>query len=46
MDKHVPELLPTNIPQLNVPDPEWASPEDKIKEALKDSGKRTLLGHG
>jgi NTE family protein len=44
--KHVPELLPTNIPPLNVPNPTWAGPEDKIKEALKDSGKRTLLGHG
>jgi hypothetical protein len=39
-------LLPANIPPLNVPNPAWAGPEDKIKEALEDSGKRTLLGHG
>jgi NTE family protein len=44
--KHVPELLPPNIPPLNVPNPEWAGPEDKIKDALKDSRTRTLLGHG
>jgi NTE family protein len=43
---HVHELLPVDIPPLNVPNPTWAGPEDKIKEALRDSGKRTLLGHG
>lgn len=42
---HVPDL-PSAIPDLNVPHPEWAAPEDKIREALKDSGKRMLLGHG
>jgi NTE family protein len=42
--KHVPELLPENIPPLNVPNAEWAGPDEKIKNALKDSGKRTLLG--
>jgi NTE family protein len=42
---HVRELLPVQIPPLNVPYPDWAGPEDKIKGALKDSGKRTLLGH-
>jgi NTE family protein len=42
--KHVPELLPANVPPLNVPNPDWVGPEDKIKDALKDSGKRTLLG--
>jgi NTE family protein len=42
--KHVPELLPENIPPLNVPNAEWVGPDEKIKNALKDSGKRTLLG--
>jgi NTE family protein len=42
---HVPGLLPAQVPPLNVPWPEWAGPEDKIKDALKDSSKRTLLGH-
>jgi len=42
---HVPALLPAQVPPLTVPHPEWAGPEDKIKEALKDSSKRTLLGH-
>jgi len=45
IQKHVTELLPREIPPLRVPYPEWAGPEDKIKEALKDSSKRTLLGH-
>jgi NTE family protein len=45
IQKHVAQLLPNPIPPLKVPYPEWAGPEDKIKEALKDSGKRTLLGH-
>lgn len=42
--KHVPQLLPSAIPPLNVPNPEWIGPEEKIKDALNDSGKRTLLG--
>jgi hypothetical protein len=42
--KHVPELLPANFPPLNVPNPQWAGPKNKIKQAIKDSGKRTLLG--
>jgi len=45
IQKHVPALLPANIPPLKVPHPAWAGPEDKLKEALKDSRKRTLLGH-
>jgi NTE family protein len=45
IQKHVPELLPQQIPPLTVPYPEWAGPEDKIKEALKGSSKRTLLGN-
>jgi len=44
IQKHVPKLFPKEIVPLKVPYPEWAGPEDKIKEALKDSGKRTLLG--
>ena len=44
--KHVPELLPASVLPLNIPHPVWAGPEDKIKEALKDSRKRTLLGRG
>jgi NTE family protein len=42
---HVPELLPQLMPALQVPHPEWAGPEEKIAEALKDSSKRSLLGH-
>jgi NTE family protein len=41
---HTP-ALPAAVPDLKVPHPEWALPEDKIKEALKDSSKHTLLGH-
>ncbi len=37
-------LLPTPIPPLQIPHPDWIAPEEKIKEALKDSGQRTLLG--
>ena len=43
---HVPELLPEKIPSLTVPYPAWAGPEDKIKQALAESNKRFLLGHG
>jgi NTE family protein len=43
---HVPELLPEKIPSLTVPYPAWAGPEDKIKQALAESNKRSLLGHG
>lgn len=43
---HVPELLPESIPSLDVPYPAWAGPKDKIKQALADSTKRSLLGHG
>jgi NTE family protein len=46
IQKHVPELLPAQVPPLNAPYPGWSGPEEKIKEALKDSSKRTLLGHG
>jgi NTE family protein len=43
--KHVPQLLPANLPPLEVPHPEWREPEDKVKQALQDNRKRTLLGH-
>jgi NTE family protein len=43
--KHVPELLPANIPSLRVPYPDWAGPEDKVRQALAESNKRSLLGH-
>jgi hypothetical protein len=36
---HVRELLPANIPPLNIPHPAWAGPESRIKEELRDSGK-------
>jgi NTE family protein len=42
---HVKTMATKPVP-LNLPHPEWAGPEDKIKQALKDSPKRTLLGHG
>lgn len=42
---HVPGLAGTDAAPLSIPYPQWAGPEDKIKVALKDSSKRTLLGH-
>jgi NTE family protein len=41
---HVGQLATTQAP-LSVPYPEWSGPEEKIKQALRDSSKRTLLGH-
>jgi NTE family protein len=41
---HVNQLATTQAP-LKVPHPEWAGPEDMIEKALRDSNKRTLLGH-
>ena len=43
--KHATQLLPQLVPPLRVPNPDWEGPEEKILEALKDSGKRRLLGH-
>jgi len=44
--RHVPELISVDAP-IEVPNPGWSSDaEDRIKEALQDSRKRTLLGHG
>ncbi len=45
IQKHVPGLLPAELPEINVPHRDWMD-EEKIKTALKDSGRRTLLGHG
>lgn len=41
---HVPQLLPAQPPKLAIPYPNWMD-EAKVKEALKDSGKRSFLGH-
>lgn len=41
---HIPSLLPAVLPALQVPNPMWAGPEDKIKQALRDSAKRTVFG--
>jgi NTE family protein len=43
---HVEELLPAHVPELILPHPEWAEPEEKIREALRDSSHRSLLGRG
>jgi NTE family protein len=42
--KHVPHLLPASVPELNVPHRDWLD-EGRIMVALKDSSRRTLLGH-
>ena len=42
--KHVPALLPQRVPDLKIPHKDWLD-EEKVRIALKDSGKRTLLGH-
>jgi NTE family protein len=43
--RHVPDLIYADTP-IEVPNPGWpADAEDRIKEALRDSRKRTLLGH-
>ena len=41
---HLPELITGAVPELKIPHPEWAGPEDKIRQALQDSSMRTLLG--
>ncbi len=42
--KWLPEMLPDPLPPLFVPHPKWAAPESKIREALRDSHRVTLLG--
>jgi len=39
----VPGLLPAQLPPLNIPHPPWMD-EAKVREALKTSSKRSLLG--
>ena len=41
----VPQLVTGTPPALAIPHPEWMD-EAKVKLALKDSGKRSILGHG
>jgi len=43
--KHLPELA-KSAPPPAVPNPDWAGPEEKISDALRDSSRRTFLGHG
>ncbi|HUI85038.1 MAG TPA: patatin-like phospholipase family protein [Candidatus Binatia bacterium] len=40
----VPRLLPASPPAPVIPHPDWMD-EAKVREALKNSGKRSLLGH-
>jgi NTE family protein len=42
--KWVTHLLPDPLPALTVPHPDWMD-EAKVRIALKDSSKRTLMGH-
>jgi NTE family protein len=44
LQTHARGLLPDPVPALQIPYPEWVGSDDKIKEALKDSAKRKLLG--
>jgi NTE family protein len=41
--RHVPSLLPAATPPLVVPHPDWMD-ESRVRAALKDSGRRKLLG--
>jgi hypothetical protein len=44
--RHVEDLLPpppAPVPPLQVPQPEWME-EDRVRRALKDSGRRKILG--
>jgi NTE family protein len=41
--RHLPTLLPAAVPALEVPHPDWMD-ETRVRDALKDSGKRKLLG--
>jgi NTE family protein len=40
--RHTPALLPEQVPAASVPHPEWMD-EAKVREALRDSGKRKLF---
>lgn len=41
---HVKNLYPSGAPPLKPPYPEWECSEDKIRNALRSSSERTLLG--
>jgi len=41
--RHLPHLVPTPPPALAVPHPEWMH-EEKVRRALRESGKMKLLG--
>ncbi len=43
LQKHVPALLPTPVPPLRIPHPDWMD-EDRVRAALRGSEKRKLLG--
>ena len=45
IEKHVPSLRPNPYPPLQVPHPEWIGEQD-VRDALKDSCKRTIWGRG
>ncbi len=42
--KHLSELVPTPAPALVPPRPGWMVSEDRIRQALADSGERRILG--
>lgn len=43
MEVYVNKLLPSPVPPAKVPHPDWMDPQ-KVRAALKDSGKRKLFG--
>jgi NTE family protein len=43
IQRHVAGLLPSPVPPVRVPYPEWMD-EGRVREALKDSGRRKTLG--
>lgn len=43
IQRHVSDLLPSPPPAMRIPHPDWMD-EDRVRQALKDSGKRRLLG--
>jgi NTE family protein len=43
MRKHAVGFIPDPVPGLNIPHPEWMD-EDRVKDALRESAKRRLLG--
>lgn len=45
IQRYVPALSPSPPPPSRIPHPQWMD-EDRVKEALKDSGRRKVLGRG